>query len=371
MQINKYLILVFILLSFTTSSCNDEGEAVTPQFLFSESAIPAAEDDPDGMISIPVYLSMESDKTVTIDYETVDSTAVAGSDYVAITSGNLTFQPGDLSKEIKINILPDSEVKKDVYFNIRLSNPVNGMLPRSVIPVKIINVDFETLTWVEEFEAGVLNSSLWNYELGAGGWGNNELQTYTSSTENVHTDTGYLHITARNLTGAVYTSGRINTQGKKEFTYFRADIRAKLPEGQGLWPALWMLGANYPLIGWPRCGEIDIMELLGDEPSVVHGAVHYESNGHTSRTNTFTLNNGKFSSEFHIFSLVWTPNKLIWMVDNQQFFYLTRAEISSFPFDLPQYFIFNVAVGGNWPGPPDQTTVFPQHMIVDYIRVYQ
>jgi beta-glucanase (GH16 family) len=113
------------------------------------------------------------------------------------------------------------------------------------------------------------------------------------------------------------------------------------------------------------------MELLGHEPSVAHGAAHWNSNGHVSRTNSFTLNSGKFSSGFHVFSVIWTPNKLIWMVDKQQFFYLTRGEIPAFPFDLPQFFIFNVAVGGNWPGSPDQTTVFPQHMIVDYIRVYQ
>jgi hypothetical protein len=371
MKVNKYFLLVPAVLSFFLCTCNDKDQSVTPNFLFGHTAFPAAEDDPDGIISVPVYLSLESDKAVSIDYTTVDSTAIAGRNYVAITSGNLIFQPGELSKEIKINILSDTAGKKDVYFNIKFSNPVNGLLPGSSLKIKIINVDFATLTWVEQFEAGILNTAIWNYELGGGGWGNNELQSYTNSTLNVSTDTGYLQIIALNPTGTSYTSGRINTQGNKEFTYFRVDIRAKLPEGQGLWPALWMMGANYVITGWPKCGEVDIMELLGQEPSVVHGAVHFESSGHVSRTNTFTLGSGKFSSGFHIFSLVRTPNKLIWQVDKQEFFYLSNAEIPAFPFDLPSYFIFNVAVGGNWPGPPDQTTVFPQQMIVDYIKVYQ
>jgi beta-glucanase (GH16 family) len=371
MKINLHLIFAVILQAAILISCKDHGNSETPQFLFSEQAIPAAEDDPDGIISVPVYLSAECDKTVSVDYVTVDSTAIAGSDYVSVTSGNLTFQPGELAKEIKLNILSDSAVKKDVYFNIQFSNPVNSRLSRSRITIKIINVDFANLAWADEFNLFALNTAIWNYEQGAGGWGNNELQKYTNLNDNVHIDTGYLYISALNPSVTSYTSGRINTLGKKQFTYGRIDIRAKLPEGQGLWPALWMLGLNYITIGWPKCGEIDIMELLGHEPAIAHGAVHWDSNGHTSRTNSFTLNSGKFSSGFHIFSLIWTPNKLIWMVDKQQFFYITRAEIPAFPFDLPQFFIFNVAVGGNWPGPPDQTTVFPQHMIVDYIRVYQ
>jgi hypothetical protein len=371
MKINLNIILAAIVQFALLVACKDQGNSAAPLFLFSEKAIPVAEDEPNGTISVLVYLSGECDETVSVDYITADSTAIAGKDYAVITSGNLTFQPGELAKEIQLNIIPDTAGKKDVYFIIRFSNPVNGKLSRSGLTIKIINVDFANLAWSDEFNLFALNTSVWKYEQGAGGWGNNELQNYTSSSDNVHVDSGYLHITALKPSGTSYTSGRINTQGKKEFTYFRVDIRAKLPEGQGLWPALWMLGSNYVTVGWPKCGEIDIMELLGHEPSVVHGAVHWNSNSHVSRTNSFTLNSGKFSSAFHVFSVTWTPNKLIWMVDKQQFFYLTRAEIPDFPFNLPQFLICNVAVGGNWPGSPDQTTVFPQHMIVDYIRVYQ
>lgn len=370
MKIRLYVTFGISLLILTLASCNDKNDSSVPQFLFG-SVILASEDDPDGSISIPVYLSQDYSKTVSVDFETVDSTAVAGRDYVGINSGNLTFQPGELAKEIQITIIPDTNVRKEVLFKIKFSNPVNGEVVKSVIRVIIINVDYKTLVWVENFDAATLNSAIWNYNTGGGGWGNNELQTYTTSTENVHIDSGYLHITALNPSGSTYTSGRITTQGKQEFKYFRADIKAKLPEGQGLWPALWMLGANFSSVGWPKCGEIDIMELLGHQPSISHGAIHWGSYGHVSRTSSFTLNNGKFSSGFHIFSLIWTPYKMIWLVDNQQFFFLTRSEIPEFPFDFAQFFILNVAVGGNWPGPPNATTVFPQHMIVDYIKVYQ
>lgn len=371
MKIKLCFILIVFIQSAIFMSCKNEGSSEDPKFLFSENYIPAPEDDTDGSISVPVYLSTESDKPVSVDYITADSTAFAGKDYLAITSGSLTFQPGELAKEISFNVLPDTAVKKDVYFTIKFSNPVNGTLSKSGITVRIINVDFANLAWTEEFTTIALNTTIWNYEQGAGGWGNNELQTYTNLSDNVHLDSGYLHITALNTTGTKYTSGRINTLGKKQFIYGRIDIRAKLPEGKGIWPALWMLGSGFPTLGWPACGEIDMLELLGHEPSVAHGAVHWNSNGHKSRTNSFTLSNDKFSSGFHIFSFTWTPNKLIWIVDKQQFFYLTRAEMTDFPFDLPQFLICNVAVGGNWPGSPDGTTVFPQHMIVDYIRIYQ
>jgi len=284
MKIKLYLILAIIMQSGLLVSCNDKDMSETPQFLFSDSAVPAAEDDPDGSISIPVYLSREYDKPVSVDYETVDSTAIAGRDYVAINSGNLTFQPGELAKIITLNILPDTTVKINVFLNIKFSNPVNSRINQSTITVKIINVDFSNLAWSEEFETFALNTSVWNYEQGAGGWGNNELQNYTNLNDNVHLDTGYLHITVLNPSGTSYTSGRINTHAKKEFTYGRIDIRARLPEGQGIWPALWMLGANYMSIGWPRCGELDIMELLGHEPSVSYGAVHWYDNGHVSKT---------------------------------------------------------------------------------------
>jgi len=370
MKLRLIMLLFIILQTGILVSCSDKSNEKAPQLLFSQE-LTVAEDDPDGMISIPVYLSGESAETVSIDYSTADSTALAGRDYTAVASGKIIFQPGQLAAEIPLEIKADTNVKQDVYLNIRFSNPVNGRLEKSTMRVRIFNVDFSKLVWFEDFETSVLNPSYWNYELGGGGWGNNELQTYTNNAANVHLDTGCLHITALNPSGTSYTSGRINSHGHKDFTYFRAEIRAKLPEGQGLWPAIWTLGSNITQVGWPKCGEIDIMELLGQQPGITHGAVHFDSGGHASRTASFSLASGKFSSGFHVFSLIWTPNRLRWLVDKQEFFVLNRSEIQSFPYDLPQYFVLNVAVGGNWPGSPDQTTVFPQHMIVDYIKVYQ
>jgi hypothetical protein len=369
---NQYLIFTVVLFSGLITSCKkDTSSSYVPEITVGNTLISVYEDAPAPAVQFQVILSGATGKTVTIDYMTTDSTALAGKDYVAETSGKLVFKAGETSKEIKIDILQDSAQKQDVYFRIVLSNPVNGVMKSKGTTIRIVNVDYSKLIWSDEFSTGPLNTSTWNYELGATGWGNNELENYTNSLNNVHIDSGYLHISALNPSGTSYTSGRITTKGKKAFTYGKIELRAKLPEGKGIWPALWMLGSNFSSVGWPGCGEIDIMELLGDSPSVTHGALHWDSNGHVSRTNQFTLDGGKFSSSFHIFSLKWTPNKLIWLVDNREFFTLTRTEISGFPFDLPQFFIFNVAVGGNWPGSPDQTTVFPQHMIVDYVRVYQ
>jgi len=371
LKYNLLLISITVFFSFLLMACKKDSKSSTPGISVSNSAFTIVEDAPIASVSLPVNLSGPSDKEVSIDFKTADSTAAAGKDYVAVTAGKLIFKAGETSKEIKINILQDSAKKADAYFSVVLSNPANAVLTSTHATVRIVNVDYGDLVWSDEFSTGPLNTTVWNYELGATGWGNNELENYTNSIANVHIDSGYLHISALNPSGASYTSGRITTKTKKEFTYGRFEIRARLPEGKGLWPALWMLGANFSSVGWPKCGEIDIMELLGNTPAVVHGAVHWDSNGHLSKTNEFSLLSGKFSSGFHKFSLVWTPNTLKWYVDNRQFFYLGRYEISAFPFDLPQFFIFNVAVGGNWPGSPDGTTVFPQHMIVDYVRVYQ
>lgn len=368
---NLLLISIMVVFSLLFTACKEASLSSTPGISFSESVFSIVEDASFAYVILDVTLSEPYDKEVTVDFKTADSTAIAGMDYVAVTAGKLIFKAGETSKEISINILQDTAKKEDVCFRVVLSNPVNAVLASPHASVRIVNVDYGNLVWSDEFSTAPLNTAFWNYELGANGWGNNELENYTNSVENVHIDSGYLHITALNPSGSSYTSGRITTKSKKEFTYGRFEIRARLPEGKGLWPALWMLGANFSSVGWPKCGEIDIMELLGNTPNLVYGAVHWDSNGHLSRTGQFSLPAGKFSTGFHKFTLVWTPNSMIWYVDNQRFFYQGRSEISAFPFDLPKFFIFNVAVGGNWPGSPDGTTLFPQHMIVDYIRVYQ
>jgi hypothetical protein len=233
-----------------------------------------------------------------------------------------------------------------------------------------------TLIWQDEFNGTGLNTDFWTFEQGTGdnGWGNNELQYYRP--ENTKVGGGYLTITAKkeNYNGRQYTSSRIKTQDKKSFLYGRIDFRAKLPKGQGIWPALWALGANINTVNWPFSGEIDIMEMVGGGPgrdNTVHGTVHYEDGGHKYIGGSTTLASGNFSDKFHVFSLVWNETSLKWYVDNEEFYTFDTTGPNKDEFRKPYFLLINLAVGGNWPGSPDANTVFPQKFIVDYVRVFQ
>jgi len=266
-----------------------------------------------------------------------------------------------------------------------ISNPVNATLATSEGIGTIRNddtfIEYNDLVWQDEFNgSGALNSDYWTHEVGTGngGWGNNELQYYREGTSNAFQSDGNLVIEARQegYNGSPYTSARVITQNKRTFAHGRVDIRAKLPEGQGIWPALWMLGNNFSTVGWPACGEIDIMELVGHEPGTVHGTAHWGPQGQgfsTYQGAPYSLSGGeKFSEEFHVFSIIREPGAITWYVDDNQYFRLTNADVNvAYPFDMDFFFIFNIAVGGNWPGSPDATTQFPQRMFVDYIRVFQ
>jgi beta-glucanase (GH16 family) len=236
-----------------------------------------------------------------------------------------------------------------------------------------------SLVWSDEFSGTGLDLGAWNQEIGNGnnGWGNNELEFYTSSPKNSFVSNGNLIIEARRETvgNYNYTSCRMTTQGKKYFKFGRIDIRAKLPVGKGMWPALWMLGSNIGSAGWPACGEIDIMELVGTYPSRVTGTMHWKPVSGTSinKGANYSLLSGTFSEKFYVFSIIWKQDIIRWYVDDQLYLTTTSADVGSanYPFNADQFFIFNVAVGGNWPGPPDWTTEFPQRMFVDYVRVFQ
>jgi len=231
------------------------------------------------------------------------------------------------------------------------------------------------LVWNDEFEGNSLSSD-WTQEIGNGtwGWGNNEQQYYRS--QNTLVQDGYLQITARKQAyeGYNYTSSRIKTQGKQSFKYGRIDIRAALPYGKGIWPALWMLGEDFSSVGWPQCGEIDVMEMVGGEglnDRTVHGTMHWShNNSHASYSGSNSLPSGqKFAEEFHVFSIIWDASQIRFYRDDIQYHVMNTASISAFQEDF--FFIFNVAVGGNWPGSPNPSTLFPQTMIVDYVRVFQ
>jgi len=234
-----------------------------------------------------------------------------------------------------------------------------------------------TLKWADEFNGDALDLNNWTFDIGtgSGGWGNNESQYYTSSTSNCSVANGKLTITARKETqgSSNYSSARIKTLGKQEFQFGRIDIRARLPKGQGIWPALWMLGSNFPTAGWPACGELDIMELIGNQPNRVHGTAHFgAAPPSTQKTASYGLSSGTFSDEYHVFTLKWENNLVEWYVDDVKFHSITPTSTGGiYPFNQKFFFIFNVAVGGNWPGYPDNSTVFPQQMDVDYVRVFQ
>jgi beta-glucanase (GH16 family) len=218
-------------------------------------------------------------------------------------------------------------------------------------------------------------------ETGGSGWGNNELESYTNRAQNAHVQDGNLVITAikETYTGPdgitrQYTSARLKTLGKFEQKYGRFEARIKITQGQGMWPAFWMLGNNIGAVDWPNCGEIDIMENIGKEPAIVHGSMHGPGySGANGLTGAYTLPSGKFADDFHIFAVEWEPAVVRFYVDGNLYETRTPSDLpagKTWVFDHPFFILLNVAVGGDWPGSPDNTTVFPQDMLIDYVKVY-
>lgn len=336
-----------------------------------------------------------SAKEIKVGYTTKDGTAIAGKDYTAV-SGTLTIPANQTAVSVDVVVPPDSLRQAEQVFYLELSTPVNAVIPGTGKAAGTILNDGTwfpvdgtgyvaassypgmKLSWSDEFNGKLLDNSAWTQETGGNGWGNNELEFYTASPKNTFLSGGYLIIEARKevMGSNNYTSARIISKDKKTFTYGRIDIRARLPKGKGIWPALWMLGNNISQsgYGWPACGEIDIMELLGHEPKKVYGTIHWGNTGggSTHIGGDFTLSSGDFASSFHVFSLQWDSDKLTFLIDNVIYYTGNKSQVTgNYPFDKPFFFIMNVAVGGNWPGSPDATTQFPQRMIVDYVRVYQ
>ena len=244
-----------------------------------------------------------------------------------------------------------------------------------------------TLIWSDEFDGkngSLPDPSKWTYDIGGSGWGNHELEYYTNRRENARIENGNLVITARQEpynapSGAEfeYTSARLKTQGLFSQAYGRFEARIKLATGQGIWPAFWMLGDNIGSAGWPKCGEIDIMENVGKEPGINHGSLHAPSSAAATsdRTATIALPAGqKLSDDFHVYAVEWEPDAFRFYLDANLYATFRSADWPAggrWVFDHRFFLILNVAVGGDWPGPPDGTTEFPQAMLVDYVRVYK
>ncbi|HSC45057.1 MAG TPA: glycoside hydrolase family 16 protein [Candidatus Acidoferrum sp.] len=243
-----------------------------------------------------------------------------------------------------------------------------------------------SLTWSDEFNTpnnSTPDPAKWTYDLGGAGWGNQELETYTSRPQNSQIHNGNLVITARkeDFTGADgiprnYTSARLKTQYRFSQAYGRFEARIKIPRGQGIWPAFWLLGDDIDRVDWPQCGEIDIMENIGREPTLNNGSLHASTfTGPTSdATKTIPLSDGRaLADDFHIYAIEWEHDVVRFYLDDNNYATFLKSDwrpAGQWTFDHPFFILLNVAVGGAWPGSPDSTTQFPQEMLVDYVRVY-
>lgn len=243
---------------------------------------------------------------------------------------------------------------------------------------------FDTLVWSDEFDGPMLDYTKWEVEVNAFGGGNQELQIYTDRSQNVRVENGNLVIQAHHDHAAIsgtsreYSSGRVRTKNRGDWTYGRIEVRARLPEGQGIWPAIWMLPTDERYGGWAASGEIDIMEMRGQTPGEVLGTLHH---GGSWPKNLYTqggpyrLAAGTFADGFHTFAIEWRLDRIEWLVDEKLVQTQTdwKSDGAPFPapFDQPFHLLINVAVGGQFLGPPDGTTEFPAEMQVDYVRVYQ
>ncbi len=368
------LTLFFIVLAVSTfSHCSSSDPEITPSNLELQFEIAT-----DGSGEVVVTATADNATYFEIDFGVVSRPPIgtnAGIGYHTYAeSGEYEVTVKAIGSKPGLFITETETISVEVFFPI----PTEGY----ETPTSYEGMD---AVWADEFDEPSINTSNWMHEIGrgSGGWGNNELQYYRQ--ENTEVTDGYLVITAKkeSFAGADYTSSRLITKGKRSFKYGRVDIRAVLPKGQGIWPALWMLGSNFSTVGWPRCGEIDIMEMVGGSPSsagknnTVHGTLHWYDEIQSQNVCTcvpggsHTLSSGLFADKFHVFSLVWNETTITWYVDDVEFHVINITPSHMTEFHEEFFFIFNVAVGGNWPGSPDGTTVFPQRMVVDYIRVFQ
>jgi beta-glucanase (GH16 family) len=397
---NIILLLVALFLSNFFVSCEDNNDGSPAPLnlpVVHISDVTVSEEDEDKIIETEVTLSGENTTNAIVTFTPIAGTAETPDDYTLLTTGQLIFAKGETSKTIRIRIKADEGKETQESFQIRFYNPQNAFLEKDVLIVTINDDDDNVagltipsggftspdnypgynLVWRDEFEGDALNTADWTYEIGNNnGWGNNELEYYRE--DNTSIVNGHLVITAKkqHFDNFDYTSSRLVTKGKQQFKFGRIDIRAALPEGKGIWPALWMLGSNVDAVGWPASGEIDIMELTGDIPNRVVGTVHYGANlaqhGFKSASK-FADSGDSYQEKFHVYSINWENNLIEFLVDDEVYSTITPADLNGqpWPFNKFFFFIFNVAVGGNWPGSPDSSTKFPQYMIVDYVRVFQ
>ncbi|MEN8124903.1 MAG: glycoside hydrolase family 16 protein [Bacteroidota bacterium] len=390
-RIINAIILLFFFIGCTSS---DDTPIKTPYVIINDMNIIEGDDD-NKILDFIISLRESSSEDVLLKFYTEDASAFQNLDYKKNES-QITISAGKTNVSIPIEIISDIIKEGDEVFRIRFE-PI-GSIDFNQTEAQIViknndadlpygNEDYVTpssyegwkLVWEDEFDGNEINKNWWTHEIGSGsnGWGNNELEYYTDSEENSRVEDGNLIIEARDdsWNGHKFTSARMVTKGKKSFGFSRIDIRAKLPFGQGIWPALWMLGDNIDQAGWPACGEIDIMEMIGNEASTSHATVHFGTDfaSHKYSGNSYQVSNEIFNDRFHVFSVVKEVNQMWFFVDDIMIFEFNTNDTQgmSYPFNQNYFLILNVAIGGDWPGDPDGTTQFPQQMIVDYIRVFE
>ncbi len=241
------------------------------------------------------------------------------------------------------------------------------------------------MVWSDEFnvpDGTIVDASKWKIEEGGNGWGNKELEYYTSRPENIQIKNGNLVMTALKepYTGPdgvkrEYTSARLNTAGLFDQAYGRFEARIKVPYGQGIWPAFWLLGNDIGKTHWPTCGEIDILENIGREPATVHGTIHGPGySGDKGIGSPFSIPSGRLADDYHVYAVEWEPEQIRFYVDDTIYATRTPADLppnTQWVYNHPFFVILDLAVGGNWPGDPDKTSTYPQTMLVDYVRVYR
>ncbi len=401
-KMNKYIKIVAFLfipiLFFTASSCKKSDSATVkpiitlPVLTCEDVAKPRMTTA--GLMRFIVGVDIAPVADASATFSVVAGTALSPKNFTA-TTGTVTFAAGQNTAYIDVAVTGDSLRQADLQFTVQFSDPKNCTLGTTTAKGTIGTMDGTylttndagyvspasyvgyTLVWSDEFTGNTINTGFWNFETGGNGWGNHELENYTNRAKNSFQSNGKLIIEARSeqYNGNNYTSAKMTTQGKKAFTFGRIDIRAKLPVTKGMWPALWMLGSNISTINWPSCGEIDMMELIGTYPGKIFGTGHYADNAsmHQSKGGNVSLNGEDFSQNFHVFSIIWVKDSIQWLLDDKVYFTMDAATAgsSNYPFNKDFFFIFNVAVGGDWPGAPDASTGFPQRMFVDYVRVFQ
>tara|TARA_B110000014_G_C20114154_1_gene587869 strand:- start:594 stop:1766 length:1173 start_codon:yes stop_codon:yes gene_type:complete len=382
--------LTILSIFFILNACNSEDNGIVPSV--SIESIQVEEGHTINNLEITLSLTNTADYDLSVDVRTVEGTAMKDQDYTDLYE-IVIFTAGQAQASFNIEIIGDDTPEENEVFSIRLENPYNVNIDNAFATVTIINDDehifsipetgyttpetYEgmNLVWSDEFDGSTINMNNWTFEIGTGnwGWGNNELQYYQEDNSSIIEGNLVIEARRQSFESSNYTSSRLITRGKQSFKYGRIDIRAVMPEGQGIWPALWMLGTNHFQVGWPTCGEIDIMEMIGGgdgRDNVLRGTAHWNQGGHVSYGQGYT-NESNLSDEYHVYSIIWDEENIRWYFDDINFntMDITPEALSAFHNNF--YFIMNVAVGGVWPGSPDNTTLFPQWMIVDYIRVFQ